>query len=661
MSIAARKAALKLDQVGRPSDAPPRPSRPYPPTPLNRPSTDFRRKSANIPPVQTNGMSTSRSIGNEPNGASHNGVLPPPTITTSTADSTRPSRPPRLPPRKSFAEGAPTLPPRKQSQSVGRRDSMESISSEISNISSISALSIGTAATSASRSPSMDGSSSRVKAPPYDPASLPSLPPKRTKEETDNVRIPLKPTQSSTLLSTGRKPSIPAPAPPPRLPLRRTETADNARRLPPEIPVSTIKRSALSFGMNNATETPPSLPSNWPKPPPAPSESEGPPGVPPPIPFASRPSQSQVQNVRSDTTSTGCLKCRDFSAPDAHAARFPRESIPNLGTEWLAHQLTSPFPSVTDKARVIFTWLHHNISYDVAAFFSGNLKPSTPSSTLTSGLAVCEGYAGLFTAIATHAGLESFVVSGHGKGYGFAALSPSSPLPSFSSNHAWNAVKLDSGAWKLIDACWGAGTVGGPGQPYAPRFNPALFTMSNDDFGLRHFPSDRAHFFRADGRVPSWGEYIVGDRRGEPPLIYTDAEAAHGVAPTSFRPALKAINVSQPVAPTVRFSFAKVCPHWDNVSMGAGVPFLFVVGVHNGAGGPGKKEYVPFSTDAACSEWWCDVPVERLGSKGQEVMVHPVDTVGGKKVRGLEKEAFLRARGKQAMSFGNSVAKWDLV
>src|SRR5436190_1323988 len=87
-----------------------------------------------------------------------------------------------------------------------------------------------------------------------------------------------------------------------------------------------------------------------------------------------------------------CIKCRDFTHADAHAALFPRQHITSLPD--LAHALTSPFPSETDKARAIFTWLHHNVAYDTTMFFSGHLKPSTAESTLQSGLAVCDGYAG---------------------------------------------------------------------------------------------------------------------------------------------------------------------------------------------------------------------------------------------------------------------------
>jgi hypothetical protein len=150
---------------------------------------------------------------------------------------------------------------------------------------------------------------------------------------------------------------------------------------------------------------------------------------PPPVPVSSRPNLAELQKSKPKFGATNgashgaapagagqCLKCRDFSGPDNHAARFPRQSIPSTDITWLGHQLCDPFSSATDKARAIFTWLHHNVEYDVVAFFSKNLQPSTPNSTLRTGLAVCEGYAALFTSLATAAGLESVVVGGHGKG-----------------------------------------------------------------------------------------------------------------------------------------------------------------------------------------------------------------------------------------------------
>ncbi|KAF4948227.1 hypothetical protein F66182_18544, partial [Fusarium sp. NRRL 66182] len=190
--------------------------------------------------------------------------------------------------------------------------------------------------------------------------------------------------------------------------------------------------------------------------------------VPPAIPIASRPNLAAIQATKPKFAANGhthvgastvCMICRDFSGPDNHAAQFPRQSLPTNDLAWLATQLTAPFPSLTDKARALFTWLHYNIRYDVDAFFNNNVQPSTPAKTLSTGLAVCEGYAGLFATLATHAGLEALVIGGHGKGFGHSQLAPGSTIPPFEAGHAWNAVRIDGVKWKLVDPCWGAGAV----------------------------------------------------------------------------------------------------------------------------------------------------------------------------------------------------------
>lgn len=236
--------------------------------------------------------------------------------------------------------------------------------------------------------------------------------------------------------------------------------------------------------------------------------------------MASKPTLSSRPTTSQPNDTASCLRCRDFSAADAHAARFPREAIPSTDLSWLAHQLTFPFPSATDKARAIFTWLHHNINYDTVAFFGNNIKPSTPASTIASGLAVCEGYAGLFAALGVKAGLEAIVVSGHGKGAGYQDPKPGQPLPGFKASHAWNAVRIDDGEWKLIDPCWGAGCLMNGQTSYTRRFEPRMFTMDNDEFGRRHYPTDKTMFFRNDGRAGiSWEEYLLNAGVGEGPQL----------------------------------------------------------------------------------------------------------------------------------------------
>ncbi|KAI9862331.1 MAG: hypothetical protein M1813_004807 [Trichoglossum hirsutum] len=500
----------------------------------------------------------------------------------------------------------------------------------------------------------------------------PPLPPPRPKSPTETrevsqpepqptpqggwEKIPVSVNVSALPKRLGLSPARPENRKLPPMPKRPEPSQvpeDIRRNLPPPIEAPTPRRSALSFGMNKHTEEAPPMPANRPN---TTSTTDGAGRTPPPIPFASRPKTSQMQTVTKPTPTTkgSCLKCRDFSRPDLHAARFPRQSIPSTSTDWIATQLTAPFPSPTDKARVIFTWLHHNIEYDCDAFFNNNVKHATPESTIQRGLAVCAGYAGLFSSLATIAGLESIVTNGHGKGFGYTPLTPGAPIAPFSSNHAWNAVKMDDGEWHLIDCCWGAGVVNGKNVPYQKRFTPSWFTMDNADFGLRHFPTDKNHFFRPDGYTPTWEEYIVGDPGGEGPQIYGTAEDDCGLLPSSFLPRHKKICLAT-VGRIVRFQFTAICDHWDSERMGKGKPPLLILQIQ-GRGG-NAKDTLPFETNGRC--WWVDIEREELGVPGQQIMCLRVDKLDGRDAKGASAREYKEAKGKKSMSW-SGVALWEL-
>ena len=687
-SIQARIAALNLGQVGRApitayaseQDIPPEYNH-------TRPQIDQRSQSISLPQVSTPNRASNNGIGNEPSGPRRNGVLPPPTNIIRTGQmvpqsaKVAPAPPPRLPVRNLSTQPSPALPPRRPSENLqlSKKASNESISSTFSNVSTMSALSNGTAKTAHSRAPSMDGS--RIKAPVYDPSNLPPLPPKRTKEDVEKryqdiekskafpgykdverARLPLVGNKSTSSVATVE---MKAPQSTPSLPPRRptgpvsgTATTRVSPERPPPMPV----RSALSFGMNKPQAEAPMNGANSRAPSTAPSPALPQAGAAPPVPRTSRPDITQLHSTKPKpqphaiTSTVSCLQCRDFSAPDAHAAKFPRESVPSL--DWIATQLTTPFSSPTDQARAIFTWLHYNISYDVEAFFNDRVQPSTPASTLMSGLAVCEGYAGLFTAIATTAGLESIVIGGHGKGFGFSALPPGAPIPAEYSTHAWNAVKIDNGEWKLIDCCWGAGNVSGKGQPYNKHFSPRHFSMTNDDFGLRHFPTNKSHFFRSDGRRPSWEEYIVGDTGGALLQVYSGVAEKEGISETGFLPKYLKLPVrpSAHAGPTVRFQFSRICEHWDPGRNGVGKPYVFILQVHGVDGR--EDDYVPFETNGIF--WWVDVMPQKLGAPGQTVSAYTVETLNGQSGRGLSVEEYRMKKGRVGMGFGG-LAMWELV
>jgi transglutaminase-like putative cysteine protease len=666
-SIQARITALNLGQVGRaPGTSAPASTlgngpghvKPLPP------ALPTRTRTANYPPLSTSGSVTDRDVGNEPNSGRRNGdILPPPGVdrdrgrnpsTSSQASSY--TAPPRLPPRRDSSQSSPALPPRRPLEySNTRRDSAGSTSSSISTIST---LSVRPSTLKGSRSASNGEAGPRIKAPEYDQSSLPALLTRRTKmPEPRQSAIRNISTQN---LASAHEPESPAPSLPPRLPTRRAESASsNGRRLPPETPLPVPDHSTFSRGRKLETQDPPNIPTQTSND----NAEEKSTIEPPPIPLSSRPkpiSNAKPSETLKASDAAHCLKCRDYSEPDSHAARFPRQSIPNLNTSWLANQLTQPFSSPTDKARVLFTWLHHNIDYNVRDFLNHSVKPSTPENTLRTGLAVCEGYAGLFNALALQAGLQSLVTGGHGKGVGFATPGPHDPVPPFAGNHAWNAVYLPdtTGGWHLIDSTWGAGTLDMASRQYNKGFNPSWFTMDSEEFSTTHYPEKREHWFLPPSvSPPSWQEYMVG--KGAPPMLYSSPTTDHGIAALSIQPALKQIPVS-PLSPlyipTTRFMFNLVCPHFEPAVHGKGPSKVFLLGIHNQHGRGGDDNLV-FETNGKV--WWVDVPTAHLGRQGQGIMCYAVETVDGEDASGMSVEELKRAKGRKAMSF-SGVVGWDL-
>ncbi|GAB7328655.1 hypothetical protein MBLNU13_g00585t1 [Cladosporium sp. NU13] len=681
-SIQQRIAALKLSQVGQ-SPLAPKPSgvagkaRPPPPPPPKpgvpaRPTGYARPASTNNPPLADNGDHVNNAtIGNQPDSfrpdaASSNGMdgisrpsLPPRTSTQSSQSSLGPRLPPRTP-----SVTSPALPPRRPSEmTLSRKASNDSVSSMATTRSSVSAMSNGTSMTSRSERYA-------VRAPEFNPSALPALPPKRTKEEVQahdqkyNAIRPGKST-SGSLPNMFRKTSTPnvpvrpqvQARPTPPLPARNgvrqeqpTPVEEEAQVEPPRrITAPPPRKSALTMGFGNAAKPKQNHTDQ-------PSES-----TPPPIPTSSRPDLAALQASKPTVGATAptqhaagggsCLKCRDFSGPDNHAARFPHEAIPSTDVGWLAHQLTSPFPNVTDKARAIFTWLHHNVAYDVVALRNNAVKPSTPQSTLASGLAVCEGYAGLFAALAMKAGLEAIVISGASKGGSYRQQGPNDPIPPFKSTHAWNACRFDDGQWHLIDPCWGAGTVNA-GEPYKKGFNPRRFTDSNIDFGRSHFPTDNSKQYREDGAVLSWEDFSRGHESGTQATVYPGASGDEGLAPPSFAPLTNPI-VRAHQGPTTRFMFQKVCPHWDPVRCGRGQYYLYVLHL-KGLDGT-DRNHIPF--EQGDGVWWCDVPTADLGAGAD---IYSVTEFDGRDGRGVTIQEYRQKKGRVAMMFGG-VAAWDVV
>ncbi|KAI2781813.1 hypothetical protein F4815DRAFT_465822 [Daldinia loculata] len=650
-SLADRIAALNGQKN---FTAPPSTKRPPPPPPPGA-----RKSTSQAPIPNDNGIARPQIPQNPnlpPRPQKQNSPSLPRRTNTSESVAETPSSlsgrdaPPPLPNRRSSTQPSPALPTRRPSAQPlhNRRGSN---SSEVSHISTISNLSLNPVSSRTSTTSTETQPTRRVLAPSFDQAKLPPLPPSRNEREaqaakeaaeregTEDIKAPLLSTRSVPVVpQTGSRPSLP-----PRLPSRPThsQVSDNPsvapRRLPP--PPTGFVRPATTFESSRK----PSLPG------PRPSSE-----APPPVPISSRPTFAQIDAV-AVRTSNDCLLCRDFSAPDSVAAQYPNHSLPRHDpVGYLANALCGPFPSATDKARAIFTWCHHNIAYNVEEFFGKCIKGRSADETIFYGKAVCQGYAEVYQAIAKRAGLQCIVVGGHGKGYGYKPLAKGErPPPKDATGHAWNAVCIDDGEWKLLDACWGAGSVGN--EQYNKHFTPYMFTLSNDLFGLSHYPSDDRYFFRNDGRIPSWEEYYIGPLNGEPAEVFGNV-TDEGISKFNFSPMEKHIPVYS--GGMVRFQFSKICEHWDPERHGRGKSYLLLMKIH---GLDGRKEdLVPVETDGFW--WWIDIPARDLGAPGQTIFLYALTTLNQKDARGVTKEEYYRTKnsGCYSMNWGIYM-KWELV
>ncbi|KAJ5647777.1 hypothetical protein N7490_004149 [Penicillium lividum] len=643
---------------------------------------------------------------------------------------TRRDRPPPPPPpvRSELPERRPALPPRRPTEERSRRPSIESINSDASHSTSattVNSLGRGASTTSVNSTATTGTTgSSRIKAPAWGETDLPVLPPRRIREDPIEVeRPPLSESKSesrfnglTSKLSSLRgkvspapptrpsRPTLPSrssirsersPAPPP-LPTRRpsglnapTYEQDEAREapsdVPPSLPARRLPSPSNAATLNDIRQSGfggmkrPNLPV---RPNSTPADTPSANGVPPPIPHGSRPDLSKLQATKpqfhgsmpaagatpTPSSTTECLVCRDFSGPDARGAQYPRASLPTYDLGWLANELTAPFPSLTDKARAIFSWMHHNIHYDTVAFFNNNVKPSTPQNTLATGLAVCEGYAGLYAVLATKAGLEAVVIGGASKGFGYNPVAPGSQPPPFKTTHAWNAVKIDGGRWKLVDPCWGSGCVNGRDMPYEPKFNPSMFSMSNEEFGLKHYPENREYQLREDGRIVPYEEYIFINPdmpTGLKPIkTYSDVDK-NSIGRRTLQPEGGEISVYSSHSP-LRFQFGLLCEHWTLARHSRLKPALFLLMIK---GVDGRKDdqlvfrHMPGRGPGGGGEfWYVDVPDSRmLGAPGQKVLLAVLTKFGERTdCRGITADEYEAQRGRVGMAWA-FIAEWELV
>ncbi|MFM7024412.1 MAG: transglutaminase domain-containing protein [Flavobacteriales bacterium] len=140
-----------------------------------------------------------------------------------------------------------------------------------------------------------------------------------------------------------------------------------------------------------------------------------------------------------------------FAEADQRAAKVPKKQ--KRSYKKLTHYLTDGLGSDEEKVRAIYMWMTENIRYDVYSYARGKNKKRSPDAILKRKKVLCNGYADLFEAMCTEAGIKNFQVTGYTKA---GSYEPGDIL--VREDHVWNAVYYND-EWHLIDVTWGSGGI----------------------------------------------------------------------------------------------------------------------------------------------------------------------------------------------------------
>ena len=178
---------------------------------------------------------------------------------------------------------------------------------------------------------------------------------------------------------------------------------------------------------------------------------------------------------------------RDFKAVDAYVKSLgPLDSM-SMGT--INNVVSNRFPNKIDKARAIYYWIAHNITYNnKAARNNSNLKNTTAEVLLTR-KATAIGFASLFQDMCSSADIRCLTVDGFVKNNTQDIGEKDQEI-----NHSWAVVQLGQSPeeWYYVDPAFGSGYLNADKREFTKSYTDAYFFTEKETFNLQHYPDNEA-------------------------------------------------------------------------------------------------------------------------------------------------------------------------
>ena len=179
---------------------------------------------------------------------------------------------------------------------------------------------------------------------------------------------------------------------------------------------------------------------------------------------------------------------------EARVRRVPKDLMDKVFTDpeaALPGVVSSLISGISDqflKAKTLHDWICDNIAYDTNIYFSGRVTAQDYISVLKKKQAVCSGYSNLFNQMCKLAGIESIVINGYSKGFGYTGKIGKN------TDHAWNAINTGN-KWYLIDVTWDAGYV--DQKTYIKEYSTEWLFLDSRPFLYSHLPEEDAYQYYA--------------------------------------------------------------------------------------------------------------------------------------------------------------------